>query len=534
MRRAAAACALVAVLLVWPVLGDPMGRVLGHEDADTFNHLWGFAHVASGGGLWTDAVGWPEGGSLWFIDTFNAAWTAPLTWLGGPALAMNVALFANLVFAGVAMFGLARAAGASSGGAALAAVAYQAQPQLLAQLHNGITETVNAGWLPLAIWAFLVFRRSPTRRTGLLAGLALAACGLANFYYGLFAGLAALGFLATLRGHRGRAVARQLPWAALGALPLLGALYLFRVTLNAPDALVLRQEEFVWASLVGHNMVDVLSFFVPGVGPDLLALFDEQLVVRTYIGWSLLAPALYGVSRVRAARGWGAAAFVAFVFALGPFLYYAGDYALLPSGERVALPFLAFFKGLPLFSAISHAYRFAVPLQLCLAVCAGLAVGRWGHALAGLFLIESLAVSPRPVAASVEAPAVYASIGDEGAVLDLPVTVQVLARSRYDAWQIEHGRPIPYGFNDPTPASLDSNRLTRFLIEVERSSVDSLPPQPTLDLVLGLRALRADGYAAIVVHRSLYVDGKERLIEQQLSALLGEGEVIDDAVLYRL
>ena len=539
MRRALAACTLLALLLVHPVLGALTTRVPGHPDADTYNHLWGFAHVGSGGGFSTTLVGWPEGGSLWFIDLFNAVWTLPFQWLGGAALAMNVAVMANLVLAGVAMWGLAREAGAGPGGCALTAVAYQAQPQLLAQMHNGITETLNAGWLPLAVWAFLVFRRRPSRRSGLLAGLALCACALANWYYGLFAALAAFGFLLSLRGHRGRAVFKHVGWAALGAAPLLLGLMAFRATLNAPDALVLRDPEFVWASLVGHNMVDVLAFFVPGDfhSPDLRVAFDEQLVVSTYIGWSLLLPALYGGWKLAAARPWAGAALLCFIFALGPYLYYAGGYAQLPSGGRVPLPFLAFFHGLPLFSAISHAFRFAVPLQLCLAVCGGLAVGRWGYVLAGLFVIEATAWSPAPwpvPTSSVEAPAVYASIVDEGAVLDLPVTLQVLARSRYDGWQVEHGRPIPYGFNDPTPAALDSNRLTRFLIEVERSSVDSLPPQPTLDLVLGARALRADGYAAIVVHRDLYVDGKAALVEQQLAAILGPGTVVEGAVLFAL
>ena len=185
MRQALAACTVLALLLVHPVVFSPASTALGHPEADTFNHIWGFHQVVSSlmeghSPLWTDRVGHPSGGALWFIDLFNASWTLPLQLLGGPVLAYNVALLANLVLAGVATWGLAREAGASPGGAALAAVAYEAQPQLLAQLHNGISETVSAGWLPLALWAFLVFRRRPDRWTALRAGLALTACGLAN------------------------------------------------------------------------------------------------------------------------------------------------------------------------------------------------------------------------------------------------------------------------------------------------------------------------------------------------------------------
>ncbi len=68
----------------------------------------------------------------------------------------------------------------------------------------------------------------------------------------------------------------------------------------------------------------------------------------------------------------------------------------------------------------------------------------------------------------------------------------------------------------------------------ERSSVDSLPPQPTLDLVLGARQLRADGFAAIVVHRESYPPRKATLVVQQLSALLGEGTAAGTATVFFL
>ena len=36
-------------------------------------------------------------------------------------------------------------------------------------------------------------------------------------------------------------------------------------------------------------------------------------------------------------------------------------------------------------------------------------------------------------------------------MLDLPVSLQVLARSRYAGWQVRHGLGIPYALNDATP-----------------------------------------------------------------------------------
>ena len=518
--------------------------VAGHPQADTYNHVWGFWQVAQavGGGespLWTSAVGFPEGGALWFIDLFGALWTLPVQWAAGPAVAYEVALWVNLVLAGYAAWLLARNVGGSPPGSALAGVGFAAAPQLLGQLHNGISETLSVGWLPLGLWALLRFWRAPGRRNGLLAGALLCVCGFANFYYGLFLGLVwvAVGLAGLLRGR----FRLELGWVVLAALPLVGLLAAFRGTLASSSALVERDPEFVYASLVGHNMVDLLAFFHPGDfhSPDLLELFDEHLQVVVYVGWVLLVPALIGAWRSRRARWWGALALVSFVFALGPYLYLGGGYWQLPGGTWVPLPFLALFELIPIFSPISHAYRFAIPMQLALGVCAALWLrGRWAWALVPAFLVEALFLSPAswPVERSpVEVPAVYAAIPTEGAVLDLPVSLQVLDRSRYNLYQVSHGRPIPYGLNDPTPEWLDQNPLTRSLIDLERSAVASRPgTRPTLDLGLGRERLVAAGFAAIVVHQRAYPPHVRDKVLGELELVCGPGEVVGDQVLFPL
>lgn len=537
--------AALATLLVFPAL---TGDALGHPQADTYNHVWGFwqvrdALLSGSSPLWTDRIGWPTGGALWFIDLFGALWTLPVQLLFGPVVAYDLAMWANLVLAGYAAWLLARSVGGSDSGAAFAGVTYAAAPQLLGQLHNGISETLSVGWLPLGLWALLRFWREPSRNTGLVGGVLVAVCGFANFYYGLMLGLiwAAVGVAMLLPRPRGRAALAKVGWVMAGGAALLPLLLLFRGTLRSAEALVARDPDFVFASLVGHNMVDLVAFFHPGDfhSPDLFELFDEHLQVVVYIGWVLLIPALLGAWRVRRARWWAVLALVSFVFALGPFLYLGGGYWQLPGGTWVPLPFLAFFEVIPLFSAISHAYRFAIPMQLALGVCAALWLrGRWTWALIPAFLVEVLFLSPAtwPVQTSaVEVPAAYASIATDGAVLDLPVSLQVLDRSRYNLYQVSHGRPIPYGLNDPTPAWLDRNPLTRSLIDLERSAVASLPPtRPTLDLVLGRERLVLDGFAAIVVHLRAYPPHTREKVLAELDLICGPGQSIGDQVVYAL
>lgn len=551
--RAAALLALGwGALVLAPVARSPVPAALGHPLADTCNHLWGYHQVASAllagrSPLRAEHVGFPEGGALWFIDLGAALLATPLTALGGPALGYNTAIALGFAWAALAAFLLAWEVCRATPAAAVAAVAFGASPHLLAQAHNGISESLSAGWLPFAVWTQVRLWRAPGRGRALAAGLALAACAVGNFYHGLFAGLGALGFaVAALvhRGPRGALLRPLLPWAALPAVALGGpALGLFRATLLAEDALVRRDPEFVRRALVGHNMVDVLAFFTPGrfYSPDLAALFDEALLVVVYVGWLLILPAVWGAARQDRARPWAAAALLSFVFALGPYLYLNGQYVRTPSGGMLPLPFLALFDGLPLFSAISHAFRFVVPLTMCLGVCAALALApypRLAAALAPALLAELLLASPAPFPLPVtdlRVPTVYDAIPGEGAVLDLPLTQQVLARSTYNLYQLAHGRPIPYGLNDPTPAHLDHNPLSRALIDAERSSINtSAPTPPLLDLVLGREALAAAGFAAVVVHPDRYPPETLYRVTELLDGVVGPPQEVGGRLLYPL
>jgi hypothetical protein len=322
------AALVLALGLTAPVWMDPAGKILGHPGADTYNHLWGYWQVVSAIGagespLHTQLLRFPEGGALWFIDMAGALVSAPIQAVAGPAVAMNLIIFFRLALAALGAYLLALKVTGSRAGAVVAGVIYGACPFVLGQVHNGITETVALGGLPLAIWGALCFRDAPSRRSGLFAGLLLGLTALSNWYYGLFAVLAVAPLcLKTLGpGLRQKSIRRHLGWPVLAAgVVVLPALSLFRGTLVAADGLVSRDSEFVERTLWAHNMVDALAFFVPIRSPDLAALFDEDLVVVVYIGLVALGLAGFGAWRRRAARPWLAGAFLAWVMALGPYL----------------------------------------------------------------------------------------------------------------------------------------------------------------------------------------------------------------------
>jgi hypothetical protein len=555
LAHAAAWTAALAVLVTWPMVLDPVHTPVGHPGNDVWNHLWGYAWVASEIGhgrlpLVTDLMSWPDAQRLYFIDTFGAVASLPLQWAGGPVLAYNAVVFAAVWTAGLGAWALVRHVlldlrGPQPGveGAALAAAAaWMSAPHLIAQVHNGITETLYAGTLPWTTLAAMRLYARPTARNAVVAGIAGGLGLAANAYYGLFGTIAAGAvLLAWATTRRARIDWRRLP-AALALAATVGlvvaapVLATFASSLEGPDALVRRDPEFVWRSLVAHNMTDLASGFRPGrvYSPDLLALHGEHLLIVTYLGWTGLVGAVAGLATMRRWRDrlpWMAWFAGFWLLMLGPFLYVGGDY-LLVAERRVPLPFLALFEAFPPFQRISHPFRFVMPATLGLAVLASFAVLRrpaWVQALLGALAVgEHLVLSPAPwplARSEAHIPAyVQALVADPvpGGVLDLPVTVPNLERAVYLYWQTAHGRPSPYLLNEPLPPVLARSQLVGALLVAEGGYVDSLPPNlPTLDLVASGRALAALGARYVVMHESLYPPDRRALSLALLRHALG-------------
>ena len=553
---------------MWPVVADPAHLALGHAGNDVGNHVWGYAWVAAkvqAGQLpdHTALLSWPEGGSLWFIDTFGALVTLPINALWGPVAAYNAGYWFNFWLAGVGACVLGtRVAGTRLGGW-LAGVCFMATPQLLGQAYNGISETLAVGWLPLSLAAVDALLEAPSVRRAVLAGTLLAVTAVANWYYGLFAAIFCIGlgvrFLARSRlGHGPSVRVLAGPLLVAGVLTLVLAappFSVFAATMSADDALVTRDAAFNWKTLILHNMTDFEALLHPGLfyAPDLKLVFGEDLIVVVYLGFALLVPAAMGAwyaSRGQA-RFWVVMSGVFLLFSLGPFLYAGGDYVQV-AGGWVPLPFLALFKWFPMFSRISHAYRFVIGLSLALSMLVAMSVRvarqrGWDVpvfvvSVAVFRLLETTLASsaPFPIVTTLVAPPAVLARLEGGAVLDLPVGVPILARSRFLLTQLVHGQPVPFGLNEPTPALLYRNHYTGYLLELERSAVSVLPDaRPYLDIELGRAALIEAGMRWIVVHQDDYPAAVRKKVEEFLDLTAtpvheGEGLRIyrlDEAVL---
>ena len=566
------ACALYAVLamaVTWPMVIEPRSALVGHPGNDSWNHAWGFWWVAfevfeqGQWPDWTQLQAYPRGGALFFIDTFNALIALPFTALFGPALGYNALVLGGMWVSCLGAWALAKHVVRDGAAALIAGTVYGLSAHLLAQTYNGITETINAGWFALSILAVVRLLERPSLRRGLVAGLVYTICGISNSYYGLFA-LVATGILLAHRALRGTYPTdwrQALRGGALGALPFLplvvGALWLLARSLGAEDALVGRDPEFVWRSLLDHNMTDLQCFFRPGrfYSPDLQALYGEELIIVTYVGWVsifLAGWALFKSPRRGPLAPWLWVIVVFGIFSLGPYLYVFGEYVEV-GGSRIPLPFLVFFKAFPLFSRISHPFRFVVGVELGLAVMAAYGVHRlirhrgrrFGYVVGALFaclvVAETWKLSPTPLPlpqSPAAVPSAFESIASDdvaGAVLDLPITVPNLERGVFAWYQTSHARPSPYALNEPMPSVLTANRLAQVLAQLEAGRFRVLPQHlPDLGMVAWSRILRRLGYRYVVVHERYYTPPKLAQTETVLSALFGAPSKSDGLSVYRV
>ncbi len=537
MRAAAIATFLLATLITWPTLIAPTSAVLGHPGNDVWNHIWGYWWVAEELGhgrfpLATSLMHFPDTSKLFFIDTFGALITLPIQWALGPVAAINAIMFLCFWAAGFAAWLLGRHVLTTLRGpgpvtdrlAFLVAIAYAASPHLIAQAYNGITETLFAAGLPFTTLAVLRLYERPTVRRGLVAGLTGAVSVMANQYFGLFAIIGAVVLLGTHAwARRDRVHWRALPMPVVvgGVMALVlvaPGLLGFAATLDSADSIVHRDADFVLQSLMNHNMTDVVSLVHPGkfYSPDLKSMTGEDLLIVTYVGWTLLCLAGLGVVEMRAGDRvhWMVWVLVFGVLCLGPYLYVGGSYVTVDD-RKIPLPFLALFRVSSAFQRISHPFRFIMGVQLGLGILAVGGLARrpaWTHGLAmTLILGESLLGSPAPwplARADVAMPAYTQALRDDpvpGAVVDLPINVPNLERAVYLHYQTVTGRPIPYSLNEPLPPILSRSHLARAILVAEGGRLDTLPPSlGSLDLVVAGRAMARLGVRYVVVHEAMY------------------------------
>ena len=96
--RAAFCSLLVALFVVWPLPIEMKTSLSGHPGNDIWNHVWGhwwvYDSIKSGEiPFHTDLLSYPNGGTLYFIDTIQAILMLPIQFIFGVVFACFFAWF---------------------------------------------------------------------------------------------------------------------------------------------------------------------------------------------------------------------------------------------------------------------------------------------------------------------------------------------------------------------------------------------------------------------------------------------------------
>jgi hypothetical protein len=232
------------------------------------------------------------------------------------------------------------------------------------------------------------------------------------------------------------------------------------------------------------------------------------------------------VAAGRRGRGWLVIAAGATVLTLGPYLMLDETPPLPQWSADHPLPYAWAYQSLPFFSKAYRPYRIGVIALLALAGAAATGMGRRrasfrdppvaiGVVALGLVAFsQPLWAGDRPAArplADATVPPIYTRLRDAGpgAVIELPLQYQPLsiANARFQYDQVVHGHPLLncnqlirrtdlLGFRD----YVVKNGFLSTLLDIGRR------PAPLSWTDADLRAVLADGFRWLVVHRTVEAD----------------------------
>ena len=414
-----------------------------HPDAvDPLMLLWGDTPYT----LQTDALNYPEGGTIVFLGWFNLLTGALLRGVLPFLSSFNLSVLLVLTLAPWAAYLLARSVGAGRLGAAVGGLVFGFNPYVLAVVSNGQMAKYNHVWV--ALIALLAWQLTRRLRWWAVPALWIAAtiCLASSPYYFVFSGL--LGLSLGLYGlgvqagwkRRGLLLALLLVCAA-GVLvldaPLLSYFAHREGSLIKPSNAGADTTAFELTASIKTLLLPLECTYRQGV-----RIPDEIHVSYLGLFALLLALACSWARRWRGTGFWWAVALIFVVLALG-------REAELPGGRAVTLPLGYLAALLPQGRGLIFVYRAVVVVYLALGVIIALGLSELlqrlpgrpllrrlaAVAVVGLLALDFLWISPAPFPLPVEAqllPRAYQDLPREPrtyGIVEFPCELEALHSS---------------------------------------------------------------------------------------------------------
>lgn len=188
-----AAYLAVAVVFTWPLAAQPGTTITAQPFGDPLLNAWTLAWGADRllhgfHGFWTGLFFYPYPDTVAYSEHLLgiAIFTAPIEWLTrNPVLALNLAIIASGVLAGVGTWLLAREITGRRDAAWVAGLAFACSPYRVPQIYH--LQVLMSGWIPISLWALTKYFRTGERRWIALWALAFVLNAYSNGYFLFFA-----------------------------------------------------------------------------------------------------------------------------------------------------------------------------------------------------------------------------------------------------------------------------------------------------------------------------------------------------------
>jgi hypothetical protein len=519
-------CSLSALLMLRPVLLDPLALGLGSPRSEAPRHFWGLWATARG--LWETGpfvahlpIDFPTGYDRHLMDPVNLLFFLPPYWVFGSGLTGAVVGY-NLVHAGWAALGALgawRLARTLLGerpyaveAALLAGFAGGSAPYLLATPWLGRTELLpGVGWA-LHLWLLHRALHRGRRRDLLLAGTSLGLVALGGWYLAAWLLLVEpVVALALARGAPGTwrvRVGRLAVVAGLATLLLLPALQ----ALLAHPPPIMGEEQRISVHMGTCTPPQMLTPFATdqGLPGTDLSAYPGMILLLLAIAGAIIVP--------RKAAPWLLLALGLLVLSLGPYLVWSNAAPVEGAPDPMRLPAFWVETLLPPLRFIWGWARIGILVSAPLAVAAAFGVQaafarlpslRWqllvmlclGMAVEGTRTreppgVRGVAFDPAPP------PSLVVALADwpPGALLQLPFD------DDYITWQPTLERPLAESqeVEDVRATSYLVQRAVSLQTRLQRGEAAPsglLLPETLACVSADARALGQAGYAAIVVHK---------------------------------
>ncbi|MCK4917252.1 MAG: hypothetical protein KAS51_03440 [Candidatus Omnitrophica bacterium] len=578
----------ISLIITFPLILYFKNYAIGNYPTDLWPGLWGFSWakkcVLEGKNIfYTSYMCYPPGGKIYIVNLFNAIISVPLQLIFNVTVTYNIVVLVLLNLGAYSAYCLGKYLTRSSIAGFVCGIIYGFSPCRISFLFNGTDHLLNSAWIPFV----LLFLFKTVEEKGYTKNFSLAIffyflTAVSSWYMGLFASMFIgitffyyIIFKRKTKEYQQNEIFKKFILIFLFFAILISPfVYSVVNSFKGDNNLVAKRHSEATLKLIESiEYSSLIEYFRPTpfnvrpklqVDPEFSKLnFPQHRLIYAYgvyLGYIVLILTFIGLvftKKKSKVRLWIYFAIFFFILSLGPYLHFSGKTPVLIFGHTIPLPYLLFFKLIPIFGIINCPTRFINMTFLCLSVLAGFGVVSilkrnkrinsygLGFIITVLILLEynlfSLVPYPLPLT-NTNVPEFYYELAkekDDFAIIELPMKNWNFYKGKYGFGQSIHWKKSVFSISVPSqfdmyPYIAKKNIFVNYLAYLERTLATPISFLE-VDQRSALNELKTYDFRYIVVHNDLLEEDVRYSLHKYLRKLIGEPEEHDGSIMtYRI